>query len=290
MKSGTLGRDARLWLVAGLAAMAFIVMTQRLKVAPRQVVNVEMQVALPLFVQVAMAGGDRFLAANIAAIRALWVDNFKMRRDEFRILAKLQEDVSWLNPGHEDNYYIAAAILPWNDEVDAAQNILARATLARRFDYQPAFYYAFNLLHFKGDAVGASNWMREAAGHLPDGNNRLQMQNLAAIWLDKANDLDLAIRVVAAMAKQVNREDFRRYLQQRVIRLKMLREMREAAAGYRQRFGRPISTPDDLVSSGMVTELPIDPFGFGFIVDKSGQLVFRNSPPVVPGGPPTRQR
>ncbi|MCF8151697.1 MAG: hypothetical protein K9K30_12720 [Burkholderiaceae bacterium] len=281
MTFGKLGRNTRLWLVAGLAAMAFFAMTQRLKLAPRQIVNVEMQVALPLFVQVAMAGGDRFLAANIAAIRALWVDNFKMRRDEFRILAKLQEDVSWLNPGHEDNYYIAAAILPWNDEVDAAQRILARATLARRFDYQPAFYYAFNLLHFKGDAVGASNWMREAAEHLPEGDNRLQMQNLAAIWLDKADDLELAIRVVDAMAKQANRGDFRRYLQQRVIRLQMLREMRTAAAGYRQRFGRPISTPDDLVVSGMIAAAPIDPFGFGFGVDKSGQVVLRSSPPVA---------
>jgi hypothetical protein len=130
-----LGANARLWLVTILAAMVFVSSAQHLKLAPRQSVNVEMQVALPLFVQVAMAGGDRFLAANIAAIRALWVDNFKMQREEFKVLAKVQEDVSWLNPGHEDNYYIAAAILPWNGELDAAQRILARATMARRFDY-----------------------------------------------------------------------------------------------------------------------------------------------------------
>ena len=227
-----LNANARLWLVTILAAMVFVPSAQRLKLAPRQSVNVEMQVALPLFVQVAMAAGDRFLAANIAAIRALWVDNFKMQKEEFKVLAKVQENVSWLNPGHEDNYYIAAAILPWNGEVEAAQRILARATTARRFDYQPAFYYAFNLLHFKGDAVGASNWMREAAEYLPEGNNRLQMQNLAAIWLDRAGDLDLAISVVEAMARQANRGDFRRYLQQRVIRLEMLRDLREAAARY----------------------------------------------------------
>jgi len=277
-----LGANARLWLVTILAAMVFVSSAQRLKLAPRQSVNVEMQVALPLFVQVAMAGGDRFLAANIAAIRALWVDNFKMQREEFKVLAKVQEDVSWLNPGHEDNYYIAAAILPWNGELDAAQQILARATVARRFDYQPAFYYAFDLLHFKGDAVGASNWMREAAEYLPEGNNRLQMQNLAAIWLDKAGDLDLAIGVVQAMAKQANRGDFRRYLEQRVIRLQMLREMRAAAAKYQQRFGRPIAALNDLVVSGIVAELPRLPFGFGFSIDKQGQVVLQDSPPTEP--------
>lgn len=292
MKTGALGKSAKLWLVAILAATAFVAMNQRLKLAPRQIVSIEMQVALPLFVQVAMTGGDRFLAANIAAIRALWVDNFKMQRDEFRILAKVQEDVSWLNPGHEDNYYIATAILPWNDEVDAAQRILARATLARRFDFQPAFYYAFNLLHFKGDAAGASAWMREAAEHLPEGQDRLQMQNLAAIWLDRAGDLDLAIRVVEAMAKQSNRADFRRYLEQRVVRLKMLRELRAAAAIYRQRFGRPPATLEELVTAGIVAAIPKVPFGFGFAIDKQGQVVLRNSPPAAATTPvaPERQR
>ena len=71
MKLETLGKKAKPWLVAILAAMVFVMATQRLKLAPRQSVSVEMQVALPLFVQVALAGGDRFLAANIAAIRAL---------------------------------------------------------------------------------------------------------------------------------------------------------------------------------------------------------------------------
>jgi len=278
---GKFGTNARLWLLAVLAATVFVASAQYFKQAPRQSVNVEMQVALPLFVQVAMAGGDRYLAANIAAIRALWVDNFKMQREEFKILAKVQDDVSWLNPGHEDNYYIAAAVLPWSGEVDATQRILARATAIRRFDYQPAFYYGFNLLHFKGDAAGASAWMREAAEHLPDGANRLQMQNLAAIWLDKVDDLELAIGVVETMSKQANRGDFRRYLDMRVARLKMLREMRAAAASYQQRFGRSIASLDDLVDSGMVAELPKDPFGFGFAIDKQGKIVLRGSPPIA---------
>jgi hypothetical protein len=283
--SGTSGKgSARLWLLAVLAAVAFVGINQRLKLAPRQSVSVEIRVALPLFVQVAMAGGDRYLAANVSAIRALWTDNFKMKREEFAILAKVQEDVAWLNPGHEDNYYIAAAILPWYDEVDAAQRILARATVARRFDYQPAFYYAFNLLHFKGDAAGASAWMREAAEHLPEGQDRLQMQNLAAIWLDRAGDLDLAIRVVEAMARQSNRSDFRRYLEQRVVRLQMLRELRAAAAAYRQRVGSPPAKLDDLLKAGLIAEIPKVPFGFGFDIDKQGQVVLRNLPPEKPEG------
>jgi hypothetical protein len=265
------------WLAALVLAVAFVATAERLKSVARQTVSVEMQVALPLFVQVFMAAGDRDLAANIAAIRALVVSTEKMRPEDYRILAKVQEDVSWLNPGHEDNYYIAAAILPWNGELESAQRILARATRARPFDYQPAFYYAFHLLHFSGDAAGASAWLREAAEHLPEGDESLQMKNLAAKWMDKAQDLDLAIRVVEAMARQSKRKDFRAYLEQRVTRLQDLKALRTAAAAYHTRFGKPPSRLEDLVVAGLLPALPQDPFGFGFGIDATGRIILRNS-------------
>jgi hypothetical protein len=265
------------WLAALVLAVAFVATAERLKSVPRQTVSVEMQVALPLFVQVFMAAGDRDLAANIAAIRALVVSTEKMRPEDYRILAKVQEDVSWLNPGHEDNYYIAAAILPWNGELESAQRILARATRARLFDYQPAFYYAFHLLHFSGDAAGASAWLREAAEHLPEGDESLQMKNLAAKWMDKAQDLDLAIRVVEAMARQSKRKDFRAYLEQRVTRLQDLKALRTAAAAYHTRFARPPSRLEDLVAAGLLPAVPQDPFGFGFGMDATGRIILRNS-------------
>lgn len=279
------GLSVKLWVLTLFCAAMFVASSQNLKQAPRQSVNVEMQVALPLFVQVMMTAGDRFLAGNVAAIQALVVDNFKMRPDEFAILAKVQRDVSWLNPGHEDNYYIATAILPWRGEYAAAQEILRRAAIARPFDYQPAFHRAFNLLHFEGDAVGASQILREAAEHLPEGNERLQMHNLAAIWIDKAQDIDLAIRVVEALAQQAQRRDFKRYLLMRVERLQALKGLRERAREFKDRYGRLPQAPEELVSAGLIAELPQDPFQFGFAVDKTGQIVLRNSPPPIPNKP-----
>lgn len=266
-------------VTAMLCAAAFFASAQYLKTASRQTVNVEMQVALPLFVQVFMTAGDRYLAANAAAIRALVVSTEKMKPEDYAVLAKVQQDVSWLNPAHEDNYYIAAAILPWVGQFDAAQTILARASLARPFDYQPAFYYAFHLLYFKGDAMGASSWARAAAEKLPDPNERLTMQNFAARWLDKAQDLDLAIRIVDAMAKQSKRRDFRAYLEQRVVRLRALHALRMAAETFRRRFDRPPARLDELVSAGLLPALPQDPFGFGFAFDAKGEIILRNTPP-----------
>lgn len=260
----------------------FATIAERNKLLPRAQVGSEIRVALPLFVQVLGFAGDRFLAANVAGVRALVVETGKMSPEEFAILGKVQTDVSWLNPAHEDNYYIAAGILPWNGELEAAQTILARATHARPYDYQPAFYYAFDLLHFKRDAQGASEWLLMAADKLPEGDEKLQMQNLAATWMDKVDDIDLAIRVVGGMAKQAKRKDFRRYLEQRVVRLRSLGELRDAQNLYQQRFGRPLRRLDELVATGIIDRIPEDAFGFGFELDARGRIVLRLSAPATP--------
>ena len=190
----------------------------------------------------------------------------------------MQEDVSWLNPAHEDNYYIAFAILSQYGEMDAVQSILARAGRARFFDYQPAFFYAFNQWYYRHDPAGAAAWLLEAAKKLPDPDQRLNMQNMAARWIDKAQDTELAIRVVEAMAKEARRKDFRAYLELRVVRLRQLQQLRTAAATYRERFGQPVPNLQELVSSGILPALPTDPFGFGFGFDKQGEIVLRTSP------------
>ena len=260
---------SRLLLLLVFGALLFAGANVLLRQQKRVDASAEIQVALPLFVQVAMTGGDRFLAANLGAIRALITETARMQPGEYRILGRVQSDASWLNPAHEDNYYIASAVLPWNGEVDAAQTVLRRASLSRPFDYQPAFYYAFNLLHFKGDAAGASEWLRGAAPKLSD-DERLAMENLAASWLDKADDLGLAIAVVESMAAQAKRRDFRNYLLQRAQRLRDLLTLRQAAEAFRQRTGHPLESLDQLLGAGLVAVLPVDPFGVGYALDANG--------------------
>lgn len=267
------------WLLALLLALVFIGATQQLKSAPRPSVSSEIRVALPLFTQVFMAMGDRYLAANIAAIRALVVETAKMPPDEYRILGKVQEDVSWLNPAHEDNYYIAFAILADYGEIAAAQTILARASRARFYDYQPSFFYAFNRWQYQQDPAGAASWLIAAADKLPDPDLRLTMQDIAARWMNQAEDVDLAIRVIEAMAKNAKRKDFRVYLEQRATRLKSLRSLRAAVVVFRERHGRAPTELDELVSSGILAALPPDPFNLGFLLTPQGQIVLRTSSP-----------
>lgn len=263
-------------LVGIASAWLFTVAQNSLQSLPRMKAGAELEVVLPLFAQVLMTGGDRYLAANLGAIRALVTETQKMQRADYALLGRLQNDVSWLNPAHEDNYYIAAAILPWEGELDNAQSILARATKARVFDYQPPFFYAFNQMHFAGDGLSAARWLRDAAVHLPDPQERLTLENLAARWAERSQDLKTAIQIVDAMAANAQRGDFAKYLRMRSDRMRMLLTLRDAAETYRAKLGRPITSIDDLMTARLIPELPRDPLGIGFTVNSEGIPIMKN--------------
>lgn len=237
---------------------------------PHAEVSDELRVALPRFVQVLMTGGDRFLAANVSSIRAIVAATEKMNADNFHIQARLQQDAAWFNPSHEDNYYVAAAILPWANELDAAQTVLQRATEARHFDFQPPFYYAFNIYHFKRDPAAAAEVLVKAAPHIRSENNRITMENLAIIWTERGYESSRALRIVEAAATSARSGGFKSYLLLRAKRLRGLLDLQTAAEKFSAERHRPLRDINELVQAGLIDSLPQDPFGYGYGLDANG--------------------
>ena len=96
--------------------------------------------------------------------------------------ARLQRDIAWFNPVHEDNYYIGAAILPWNGELDAAQYVLRRASDARTFDWYPLFHYSFLFYHFRKDPATGAQWLLKGVPRVTNQQDEWALQNLAVAW------------------------------------------------------------------------------------------------------------
>ena len=259
--------------VALLCFVLFVLQLPVLYGRPRPQSSPEMEVALPRFVQVLMAAGDRYLAANLAGFRALVASTERMNAENYRILGIVQSDLSWLNPAHEDNYYIAAAILPWNQEVDAAQVILRRASEARPFDWNPAFYFAFNAMHFKKAPVEGADWLRIAAEHARDEMTKIQLQQLAAQWVAKGEDKQLAIRMHRALAKETHHAAFARFLERRATRLENVYLLEEALIRFKELAGKPPSSLEELISVGILPSLPKDPFGMPYSLNDRGEVV-----------------
>ncbi len=253
-----------LWLVFNTAA-------SRLEKIQVPSISAEMQIALPLFMQVVMSGGDRFLAANIATLRALTTDTQNQRPDRFLVQAIVQKDIAWLNPRHEDNYYLAAANLSWNGQLDSAQHILQKASEARPFDMLPPFFFAFNEYHFKHDPVTAAHWLKVAAEHSQDNEEqRLILEKIAARWTEKGQDRHEAVNLLEGMAAKSRHRALRHLISLRAKRVRHLIRLDEAIATYKKQYRRLPPSLETLTQSNVIDSIPQDPFGHGYTIDAQG--------------------
>jgi len=237
----------------------------------------ELSARLPLAAQVIMAGGDRYLAANMAGFRVLVADTFRMKSDEFATQAQLQKDISWLNPAHEDNYYIAAAILSQPHLIPAAQYVLRRAADARPRDWTPLFYYGFNLYHFEKNPAAAAQALLEGVSRTQDVAEQWGLQALAARWIERGYRTDEAARLVGQMADNAPPGTFRRYMKFRAERLVQLDRLKTMALKFRDMYGRSPTRIEDLVDARLIERVPVDPLGVGFAIDTAGEPGFRDT-------------
>lgn len=227
-----------------------------------------LRVRLPILVQLNNAFSDAFLAANLNVFRSLMVDFRITEGETYRIQAQLQADAAFFNPRHEDNYYVGAAILPWNGQVDAAQVVLRSAAENRAWDMWPAFFYAFNAMYFEQNMGKAGHWAEVAAQRHP--KNAAALRDMAAKWYERGDDPRIAIGILKAMHDQSRDESFRRLLEARLQRLKGLLALREAAADFRAQRGRSPEILAQLVGFAGLNSIPSDPLKLGYLLDAKG--------------------
>jgi tetratricopeptide (TPR) repeat protein len=274
-----------LWLASGAAIFVFA--TARFADFPRKFPDTEMEVTLPRFVQVVMTGGDRYLAANITLVRSLLNPLGDDSYEHYAAQAKIQTDAAWLNPRHEDNYYIAAAVLSWSGHVSEAEEILQQAVVSRPFDMLPAFYLGFDYFYFDRDSARGAQLMYEAANRADSEQNRIALTRIASRWTERGHDARDALRMVEVMILQAHGLSLKRYLQVRAERLRGLIALQDGAKRYRERTGKPPATLDDLRRAGILSKLPVDPQGLGYALDADGEPVL-NQPPIR-GAQPARK-
>jgi hypothetical protein len=256
------------------AVVAFVMSASIGSREPRHERSRELAVRIPLVFQIVTAAGDRYLAANLAGFRVLVSESYRMDLQELRLQAQLQRDVSWLNPAHEDNYYIAAAILSLPELIPAAQFILRRAADARPRDWQPLFYYGFNRYFFEKNPAAGAQALLEAVPRMGDEAESWAMQNLAARWIERGYSAGEAARIVGGMADSANPGRFKRYLSDRARRLRDLAMLKEAAQRFRDSTGRPPASLDELLTAKLIERIPEDPFRRGYTLDSLGEPVF----------------
>lgn len=258
-----------LGLVAVLAFALYVASVLHLSPLPRPQQEDVLRVRLPVLLQVLQAGGDRYLAADLNVIRSATVGGGVTDAETYRIQAAIQLDAARLNPRHEDNYYIAAAIVPWLGYVDEAQEILRRASDSRPWDMMPPFFYAFNAAYFRQEYDEAGQWAEKAALRVGE-PNATALRTMAAKWYERGNDPAQAIEMIERI-KQMNLDPkVLPLLNARIARLEGLQVLRQAATQFHQQTGHPPAQLQDLLQAGLLPALPQDPLEIGYVLDAQG--------------------
>jgi hypothetical protein len=262
--------------VAALISVAFFVLaTHFLNSLPRKQGPEQLDVAISPPVQIMLAGGDRYLSANIETVRLIVLNVLDLDQRDLPILALAHRNVAFMQPCQEDNYYVAQAFLPWSGELDAADEVLEAARKCRTWDIMPGFLEAFNAFYFRKDNMRAGKIYEETAAHL-QGNDRDRLLYMASQFFEKGENLGVAAVVIRNLEKNATNEKLKSFLGARARRVEILMDLRNAAETYAQRKGVAAKNLQELVAAKLLPEMPVDPLGKGFEVDASGVVQVRN--------------
>lgn len=255
----------RPWLALALTALlSFWLLSQwRSPAAMRAVELPEGQVVIAAPVQLLIYAGDRFLAANIEAMRSAALGPAgEESQAAYRIRA--HRAVAQLNPCHEDNYYLGNAMLSWGGSEDEGNAILERATECRFWDEVPPFYLGFNRYFFYRDLDGAQRALEIAAARSEQNRAAIKRMEIM-IAAQEFDDEQMAMNYLRLQREEANDPRLEEMLDDRITRLEGLYTLREAQNRFEQEQGRPLRHPNELLETGLLESFPEDPMRLGYI-------------------------
>lgn len=259
-----------LLLVAMICFATFIALwplqTPR-KTAAEEFVSDRVVISAPI--QLLLAGGDRFLAASLEAIRlaATGSPSLTAGTDDAVFRIRAHRVVAQLNPCYEDNYYIGNALLSWGGAPDEGSDLLRRAMACRGWDELPPFFYGFNELFFHRNAAEARRAFEIAAQRST--SNAAAFRRIAImIAADQFDDKRHALDYLQRERDGASDPRLREMLDRRVERLKGLLVLQEAQRRYEVQFQRALADPAALITSGLIDAFPVDPLGIGYVFEQ----------------------
>jgi hypothetical protein len=269
----------KMWLILLIFLSVYFVASQKAFELPRKIDKEQLSVIVPVPLQILLNGGDRYLAANLATFRALVVGPNDINAETVKSLGSLHKAAAFMNPAHEDNYYISQAIISWNGQADADIYVQERATKARPWDSMPPYFAGIDQYHFKKNPIAGAKSM-EVAAQRPDMGNRQFYLDIASRWYEKNDDRRGALEAVRAMQNNTRDKEMKKFLGKRIARIESTITIQDALTAYKEKNGLPAQKLTDLVESGLLASIPVDPMGQLFALKQDGAVVLIDPLPI----------
>lgn len=178
-----------------------------------------------------------------------------------------------LDPYFLDPYYLMNSSLIWDRfKIEEVNDLIAKGADKRTWDKSLPFYAGFNYYYFLDDGAKSFHYLIKASKR--SGGNPLY-DSLAARAAYKANKTDFAISYLESQVQEADQQGNKGKtvdLERRLDVLKGIRQIEVAVESHRKVFGTPPRTIHELVSSGLLSSIPSDPYGGTFYIEKDGSV------------------
>lgn len=185
-------------------------------------------------------------------------------------LARMCDLVTDLDPRAEHVYRFAGLILPWEaKEEDEGIRLLQKGVRALPESSILHFFLGITLYFFKDDYAAAAEELRLAA-QLP--NAPRGVAHMAAVLHARASGAETTIAFLREMYEQSDDPQLRRVIGRSLREAQVAADVERLSAlveTYRERFGSPPASLDELVRARLLASVPRDPFGGVYRIDPS---------------------
>lgn len=180
-----------------------------------------------------------------------------------------------LDPSFAHNMILAQGWLPWDCQmVDETIAILEVYDVNRPWDWQPARFLAFNNYYFLNNRAEAGRIFLEAAKK----DNALPYFSLIGARLSmEGGQNETALWFVQSMLQDMPKDDpGYKDLSERYQALQGVQVLNRAKDLYQKQLGKPLQAISDLVSSGILSQMPENPYHIEYCLDSVGLIHFDN--------------
>lgn len=194
----------------------------------------------------------------------------RVKEWEYRWIYNALSASTDLDPYFFDPYYFGNANLTWEGNLVKEMNVLLdKGSSFRDWDWTLPFYIGFNNFYFLQDNEKASEYLMKASKRP---NSPSLLPTLAARLAYKAHRTENAIIFLQEIIRKTDDETTKKIYEKRLNALKTILFLERAAALYQERFKAKPEKLDDLLAKNIIREIPPDPYGGKFYIDKDGSI------------------
>lgn len=178
--------------------------------------------------------------------------------------------VTELDPYFQDPYYMGNAFLAWDaGMVKEANVLLHKATKARYWDWNFPFHLGFNNFYFLGDNKTGAEYLR-VASQRPGAWDFLT--TLAARLYYMEGKTAVARAFMEKMWENESDPKRKEFYMARLDALNKIFFLEKAVDVYESLTGIPLGELKTLVKTKIIRDIPRDPYGGYFYIDKNGSI------------------